>query len=217
MVYESLLIKAFQAKLWDHWHSTGNSKHSYWINYRLLSPRSVCCLWKRKINSRLNFGPHVEGLPVSSHKETEAVSMSRCWTDEKVPVWRRGRIKSSITSAFWIKVFGAVLMSHCSWRSLSRTQLFSTLLCSHKKSGPPTPARGLKWYFTASFTLLSSPHYTIFVSQNAIILPLCIFYFNLHLKKLPGRQMIKWIFLKEYDQHRELKTSDHGCRTPDKR
>lgn len=209
MVCKSLLIKAFQAKLWDHCHSTGNSKHSHWINYRLLFPESVCCLWKRKINSRLNFGPHVERLPVGSHKEAEAVSMSRCSTEEKVPVWRRGRIKSSIT--FWLKVFGAVRMSRCSWRSMSRTQFLSTLLwCHKKKSGPPAPVCGLKWFFTTSSTLLSSPHSTIFGSQNATLSP-CIFYFNLHLKKLPGRQMIKWIFPRA-ETHRttdaELQTND---------
>lgn len=72
------------------------------------SPGSVCLLWKRKINSRLNFGPHVESLPVSSHKVNEAVRMSRCWDSvEHMKRWSpEGEVrltkgtKSSIASTF---------------------------------------------------------------------------------------------------------------------
>lgn len=45
-------FRAFHALLWVHWHSTGNCKHSHWINYHPFPPRSVWLLQKkRKINS----------------------------------------------------------------------------------------------------------------------------------------------------------------------
>lgn len=64
-------FRAFYVPLWVHWHSTGNCKHSHWINYQLVPPRSVWLLWKKGRLTVLNFGPHVESLPVSSYKENE--------------------------------------------------------------------------------------------------------------------------------------------------
>lgn len=45
-------FRALYAPLWVHWHSTGNCKHSHWINYQLVPPQ-VCLasVKKGKINN----------------------------------------------------------------------------------------------------------------------------------------------------------------------
>lgn len=84
-------FRAFCAPLWVHWHSTGNCKHSHWINYQLFPPRSVWLLWKKGRLTVLNFGPHVESSLVSSYKENEREQVpGERWTHEKV-IFRKPR------------------------------------------------------------------------------------------------------------------------------
>lgn len=84
-------FRAFCAPLWVHWHSTGNCKHSHWINYQLFPPRSVWLLWKKGRLTVLNFGPHVESPLVSSCKENEREQVpGEQGTHEKV-IFRRPR------------------------------------------------------------------------------------------------------------------------------